>query len=119
MTECPLFNQPKLRGKYYGISAKFYNPRDAGTVCSGCEKATLTIEKIPRSSKEFCGKDCNEIRKNPYAEEVCFGVNCLYRLLFKGYKFQSQKRDNGGKLSEWFQFGLDARNCATKHRCIK
>ena len=31
----------------------------------------------------------------------------------------SSAPSDGGKLSEWFQFGLDARSCATKHRCIK
>lgn len=36
--------------------------------------------------------------KNPYAEEVCFGVNYIRQLLFKGYKFHPPKNDRDVSL---------------------
>ena len=92
LQDCPFSNQPKLRGRFYGISAIYYVLNDIGAVCDDCENNKVTPRKVSLYSKQFCRKDYGEIMGNPYAKNNCFGANYIYELLTKGYKLgQYQK----------------------------
>ena len=92
LKECPFSDQPKLKRKFYGMSALYYVLTDIGAVCSDCENNKVTPRKISRASKSFCRKDYNDIKENPYAKSNCFGGNYIYELLTAGYKLGPNKR---------------------------
>ena len=91
LEKCPFSDQPKLEGKFYGISAIYYVLRGIGAVCSDCKINVVTLLKVLTSAKSFCKKDYDEINKNPYAKNNCFGALYIYELLTSGYQMASNK----------------------------
>lgn len=93
LKRCPFSDQPKLRGKFYGLSGFYYvDLTGIKAVCSDCENNKVSPRKIGWSSKSFCRKDYNEIKRGPYAKEDCFGGNYIFELLTAGYKLQLNKK---------------------------
>ena len=65
---------------------------DIDAVCSDCQQNKVTPKKIDNSSKEFCSKDYDEIKEDPYAKDNCFGGNYIYELLTAGYQLSQRKK---------------------------
>ena len=90
--KCPFFDQSKLMGKFFGFSAIYYVLRDIDAVCSDCRHNKVTPRKIDHSSKEFCSKDYDEIKEDPFAKDNCFAGNYIYELLTAGYQLSQRKK---------------------------
>ena len=90
--KCPFFDQPKLKGNFYGFSAIYYVLTGIDAVCSDCQHNKVTPKKIDQSSNEFCSKDYDEIKEDPYAKDNCFGGNYIYELLTAGYQLSQRKK---------------------------
>ena len=84
--KCPFYDQPKLKGRFYGFSSFYYILTGIGAVCSDCENNKVTPRKVNLYSKSFCKKDYDDLEKNPYAKNQCFGGNFIYELLTEGYR---------------------------------
>ena len=84
--KCPFYDQPKLKGRFYGFSSFYYILTGIGAVCSDCENNKVTPRKVNLYSKSFCKKDYYDLEKNPYAKNQCFGGNFIYELLTEGYR---------------------------------
>ena len=85
LEECPFSNQPKLEGKFYAFSAFYCVLTGIKAVCSDCENNQVSPKKIALYSKKYCKTDYNELKKDPYAKNDCFGANYIYKLLTDGY----------------------------------
>ena len=90
--KCPFYDQPKLKGRFYGFSSFYYILTGIGAVCSDCEKNKVTPRKVNLYSKSFCKKDYDDLEKNPYAKNHCFGGNFIYELLTEGYRLAPYKK---------------------------
>ena len=90
--KCPFDDQPKLKGRFYGFSSFYYILTGIGAVCSDCEDNKVTARKVDLYSKSFCKKDYDDLDKNPYAKNQCFGGNFIYELLTEGYKLRPGKK---------------------------
>lgn len=90
--KCPFYDQPKLKGKFYGFSSFYYILTGIKAVCSDCENNKVTPRKINLYSKSFCKKDYSDLEKNPYAKNNCFGGNFIYELLTEGYRLGPYKK---------------------------
>ena len=90
--KCPFYDQPKLKGRFYGFSAFYYVLTGIDAVCSDCENNTVTPRKVDFYSKLFCKKDYDDLDKNPYAKNNCFGGNFIYELLTEGYTLGPYKK---------------------------
>lgn len=91
LEKCPFSDQPKLEGKFYGISAIYYVLTDIGAVCSDCKINVATPRKVLTYAKSFCGKDYEDVKEDPYAKDNCFGSVYIYQLLTSGYKLSPSK----------------------------
>ena len=89
--KCPFYDQPKLKGRFYGFSSFYYILTGIDAVCSDCENNKVTRRKVDLYSKSFCGKDYDDLEKNPYAKNHCFGGNFIYELLTEGYRLGPYK----------------------------
>ena len=92
MQKCPFYDQPKLKGRFYGCSAFYYILTGIDAVCSDCENNMVTPRKVNFYSKSFCKKDYDDLDKNPYAKNNCFGANFIYELLTEGYRLGPFKK---------------------------
>ena len=90
--KCPFYDQPKLKGRFYGFSSFYYILTGIGAVCSDCENNRVTPRKVNLYSKSFCKKDYEDLDKNPYAKNECFGGNFIYELLTKGYRLAPDRK---------------------------
>lgn len=90
--KCPFHDQPKLKGRFYGFSSFYYILTGIGAVCSDCENNKVTPRKVNSYSKSFCKKDFDDLEKNPYAKNQCFGGNFIYELLTEGYRLGLYKK---------------------------
>ena len=103
--KCPFFDQPKLQGNFYGFSAIYYVLTDIDAVCSDCQHNKVTPRKIDHSSQEFCTKDYDEIKEDPYAKDNCFGGNYIYELLTAGYQLSPRKKTRVTNSLHGFDLG--------------
>ena len=92
LQKCPFSDQPKLKGNLYGVSAIYYVLTGIDAVCSDCKQNKVTPRKIDNSANEFCSKDYNEVKEDPYAKNDCFAANYIYELLTAGYQLNQRKQ---------------------------
>ena len=85
--KCPFYDQPKLKGQFYGFSSFYYILTGINAVCSDCKNNKVTPLKVNFYSRSFCKKDYDDLDNNPYAKNNCFGGNFIYELLTEGYRF--------------------------------
>ena len=91
LAKCPFSDQPKLKGKFYGMSAIYYVLTGIDAVCSDCKRNIVTPRKVIESAKSFCDKVYNEISGDPYAKNNCFGGIYIYELFTAGYQLGRYK----------------------------
>ncbi|XP_022803952.1 ectonucleoside triphosphate diphosphohydrolase 1-like [Stylophora pistillata] len=101
---CPFHDQPKLHGRFFGFSGIYYSAITIGILDPKTSKP-LTPAMFDKGSRNFCSKDFESIKVNPYAKTYCFGSNFVYELLTKGYGLPANKAIMVGNKLKGFDLG--------------
>ena len=86
---CPFHDQPRLRGRFVGVSALFYVLKDLGLLD---HDSVVTPRSVGPAADSFCHLDYEDVSGNPYAATRCFGANYIFELLKDGYGLPAWKK---------------------------
>ena len=85
---CPFHDQPRLPGRFIGVSALFYVLNGIGLLDGG---NVVTPRSVGPAADSFCHLDYEDVNEDPYATANCFGANYIFELLKDGYRLPARK----------------------------
>ena len=98
---CPFHDQPRLRGRFVGISAIYYVLDDIGLLE---RNNVVTPRSVGSAADSFCHLSYEEVSEDPYAHDNCFAANYIFELLTNGYRLSQRKRIRAEISKDGFDF---------------